>query len=78
MHYVCRMSSKKLDVRVAISLARVDLSDQSSVVRLSLFYFVVPVKKYLLVNLPVNRRSSKIQKLATLVVVVVGVDATKT
>ena len=57
---------KKLDIGVAINLTRVALSTQSSVIRLSLFYRVVLVTTYSLVNLTVNRWSGIIQKLAAL------------
>ena len=42
------------------------LSIQGSVLTLSPFYRFVPAKNYLPVNLPVNRRSGKFQKLAAL------------
>ena len=55
------------DLSVASNLAWVFLSIHGSLLTLSPFYRFVPVKRYLPVNLPVNRWSGKFQKLAALI-----------
>ena len=66
------MYSENYNLSVVYSMFWLFNKSRCSVLRLSLFYRVVPVKSYLPVNLPVNRWSSKIPPFTTLVLTKTG------